>query len=227
VVKVYTDLDSLFDTRATLLSAIDDIDIKQYLTRDNDNFDNIGEATFKLLYSRRDRDLLRASDTTPVKEILVSVIMDIKATHVATGHSDDITLSVNHYPYLLNDDDKSGILTMLRNKFNDRIEYELVYRSPRELDLLSYSAFVSYDAMSIANEMINKSKLKDNPLPDVIMVLPALLPQGMSNADKDKYFLGLMEALRGFIDIQFVNITHFCSVTLIDEYNSGEQHGTN
>jgi len=224
--KVYIDLDAIFDTRATILSSVEPLDYKSYLTRINDNFPLISDSTFKLLYSKRDRSALVASDATPIHEVLVNVIMDIRTKHVTEGSNEEITVQVNHYPYLLNDDDKSYLDSLLSDRFKEQVSHELVYICPRDIDHKDYEAFISYDSISIVDAMTYKMKLKDNPMPDTMVIIPALLPGGIEDSAKETYFLGLMDGLKGFIDIQFVNITHFCSKKLIEKYNTGETtHG--
>jgi len=220
--KVYIDLDSMFDTRATVLSSVQPLDYKAYLTRLNDNFLFIGEDTFRWLYSKRDRLVLVASDVTPIHEVLVNVIMDIRTKHVTEGDKEEIVVQVNHYPYLLNDDDKVYLDSLLKDRFNEQVSHEFIYMSHSEIDYGSYEAFVSYDSMHIVDTMTHKLKLKDNPIPDTMVIIPALLPDGIEDNTKETYFLGLMDGLKGFIDIQFVNVTHFCSKKLIEKYNTGE-----
>lgn len=222
--RVYIDIDSLFDTRLTTLLLVSKVDTASYLSRVDDNFVNIGEGLFKLLYSRRERPVLVSSNRTAIREMLVAAIMELKEKLIRGGSSGVIGLHVNHYPYLLNDDDKDEIKSLVTSMVNDSIEVSLVYINPREINFDDYSTYLSYEGISLINIMIRKLDLPNNPRPSTVFIVPALMPDGIVGLERDTYFVGMMSAIEAFIDMQFVNVTHFSSIALIDEYNKGNDN---
>ena len=93
-------LDSLFDVRLSLLEHFGyDIDIKNYLTRENDNFKYLGD-TFKNMYIRRNTALFKNSLLTSITELIKLYIIDLRQ---------DI---------LLNDLNSEVIVKVINNKYN-------------------------------------------------------------------------------------------------------------
>ena len=100
---VYTDLDSLFDTRAIMLVALTDngkYDINfnpsKYKLRLRDNFGTLSSKIFHYFYSKRTKTVLPNAPETYVNMVILEYFNDI----VALAKQDiDTTVYLNVYPY--------------------------------------------------------------------------------------------------------------------------------
>ena len=100
---VYTDLDSLFDTRAVLILGLTgngryDINFKpsRYKLRLRDNFGTLSSKIFHWYYSRRTKDLLPKAPETSVNLVILEYFNDI----IALAKNDiETTVYLNTYPY--------------------------------------------------------------------------------------------------------------------------------
>jgi len=94
---IYTELDTMFDTRLPIVTEVHDVGKENYINRTNDNFDFIGEDAFKILYNKRERyHLYKAKPTLMFEEI-----GNIANTMIKENEGVGIELVLNVYPYEL------------------------------------------------------------------------------------------------------------------------------
>jgi len=217
--KIYIDIDVLFDTRYNTLSKIDKVDNESYLTRKSDNFKYIGLKQFLFLYKKRNRNVLLSSETTNIYGAIINSILRKKRDIVDKGISDDIKIDINHYPYLLNEDDKQGLLGYISSHF-EGIEISFIYKKKDIWITNGYFDIFVYDGIDVLDMLTTKYEIYKNPLPNMTLSMPSIVQDESSVVDFDKLFLGMMDIYRMHIDLQFIDISNYCNIKIVEEYNN-------
>ena len=119
--RVYTTLDSLFDTELAYLDLIDPRLSREYFTDEyniEDSYLYLSFSSFRAMFKNRDKRVLRYSKSTSVSDLIRGIVndMDIKRK---TGESinNKITLTINTYPYNLDMDEEKELLDFYRKYF--------------------------------------------------------------------------------------------------------------
>lgn len=142
---VYTDLDSLLDTRFATLSLLFPNTAKQvyedgsYLTRKHNVFCSNGEIVnlnlIEPFYRKRKAKLLSMSMPTNLIFLIRNSIEEFTSSIDALNPSNNYKVFINIFPYELSIEDK----VILESKFNailsDLANIELIYKNPSEVDI--------------------------------------------------------------------------------------------
>lgn len=169
---VYTDLDSLLDTRiATIILANENlskrlIETGTYLHRDTDVFELDGElisiSSYDYLYRLRKPRILTVAPPTNVINIATKVIIDYNLSADINNPNNHFKIIVNTYPYNLTMMDS----TILMGKFNGLVgnlaDVKMIYMEPDKLSLEYFkdnniNTVILYDGFSLISRMIIKS----------------------------------------------------------------------
>lgn len=151
---VYTDLDSLFDTRAIMLVALTDngkYDINfnpsKYKLRLRDNFGTLSSKIFHYFYSKRTKEVLPNAPETYVNLVILEYFNDI----VALAKQDiETTVYLNVYPYNFTSEEQEVILASV-SKLLPNVNIITISRPITEIDkkwmLEKIGLIISYDAL--------------------------------------------------------------------------------
>lgn len=147
--RIYVDLDSLLDTRAGLLSlideeqAVDTIMQPAYYVRKSNDFGFVDGKTFNERFRKRGNEVLEHAPVTRMTTKLNEFVEEILATPAYQYSKDKLSLLVNIYPYTMTDDEKLELEAIMMYYTNQLIPIEIVSMG---LDWLTPSHFkAQYD----------------------------------------------------------------------------------
>ena len=173
--RIYTNLDSLFDTELTFLDLIDSRLSREYLSNEY-NIENsylyISYDSFKELYKERDNRVLKLSKSTAVADLIRNIVDDIDIKRKDGRFSPTkIVITINTYPYKLNEQETNDMLTFYKKYFLFVEEINLIYK-----ETLS-KAFVNKLSVIIDRnglEWYMNTKIKDLSFrcPHVRLIIP-------------------------------------------------------
>jgi len=190
--NIYTDFDTIFDTRLTTLALLfpEDVDTEirsGYLFRTSDGFEKIPHIPFKHIYATRNDTVLRLSDATGILDMINRTAFDINIKKLGMGDETDCKIIINIYPYTLCEEEldeiRNTLMTCLFNSSNiifmrkENIE-------PKWIDE-NIEMFVSYSGADWLNENITNGKLLATSIVNTNMVIPNLFTTTAQLNDDD------------------------------------------
>lgn len=175
--KIYVELDSMYDTRLSLVLFLDETYVNhldEYDNRVKDNFNSISYDIFNQLYKLRDKSLLASSFLNRIPELIKLTSMDSKLED-----TDKIIIILNVYPYSLEEKELNEILEEL----DDRLVYdslEVVNINNDDLTPLflhnnDVMSVFKYDALNWIEKKVANRELIITPLFDTRFVIPSIL----------------------------------------------------
>lgn len=218
------DIDSLFDTRLSVLNAIDktllDKNVREaYFKRTRDRFLGISPEDFKRRYKAR-----TAAD---IKESSVSSIVNF-VSQFAKATIDNIMKSpfhmkpvviLNTYPYNLTDMEVKQFMACLRHVTDNLADITVIHKSPEELtvryvkDYLSVVIMYHYDEwIKVQSELGNFDKLR---CPEITLIAPRLIFNEEIKGDVDdpeEVFKLTEELISPLIGLQLFDVRDFCAL---------------
>lgn len=126
--RIYTDLDSLFDTEITYLGIIDSRLTREYLSDEygvDNNYLYLNQRVFMEMFKDRDNRILANSKATSVIDMIKGIIYDIDLKRKDGRFTNTkIELTINTYPYTLSDTEIEDMKTFYKKYlvFVDNIE---------------------------------------------------------------------------------------------------------
>lgn len=186
---IYTDLDTLYDTKITLLNMIDPRLVREYLSREYNILDHtlyLSNKAFDRIYRDRDKRVLIGSKNSSVVDLLRRIVSDIDTKNKTTTVIPSVmTLVINTYPYKLDDEEKS-----IMKEFMSRYILHL-----NEIDII-YEEIIDSELMNKINIMVKRDGLKwfmdnrlSNPefkLPNLKLIVPDdMVMSGLTKMDVD------------------------------------------
>lgn len=194
---LYIELDCLLDTRYGVLVSLLGEKVQYvlangYFTRIRDEFkygpnpeDIITREQFKEAYDKRSIDHLKQTIMTPMLGILTEFVEKAKLGQGA-GDIDSSAITINTYPYQLDDETKEALKDALRVRVNPLYNYSFCYLSPADLNPVhcrsSYSYMVMYDAGEWLSTHAKQWHVVQTP--DVVLSTPMLL-RGTDISDEE------------------------------------------
>ena len=150
---IYTDLDTLYDTKITLLNMIDPRLVREYLSRVYNILDHtlyLSNKAFDRIYRDRDKRVLIGSKNSSVVDLLRRIVSDIDTKNKTTTVIPSVmTLVINTYPYKLDNEEKS-----IMKEFMSRYILHL-----NEIDII-YEEIIDSELMNKINIMVKRDGLK-------------------------------------------------------------------
>ena len=186
---IYTDLDTLYDTKITLLNMIDPRLVREYLSREYNILDHtlyLSNKAFDRIYRDRDKRVLIGSKNSSVVDLLRRIVSDIDTKNKTTTVIPSVmTLVINTYPYKLDNEEKS-----IMKEFMSRYILHL-----NEIDII-YEEMIDSELMNKINIMVKRDGLKwfmdnrlSNPefkLPNLKLIVPDdMVMSGLTKMDVD------------------------------------------
>jgi len=201
--RVYLEMDSIFDTRASVLKDIGyEIDNDEYINRTSDNFTGVGEDVFKLLYKHRDRNILANAKMTPMvheaNEIMMKLMKENKVPRV------ELFIDISKYPMMIDEIERYMLL------FEDIFPLaDIVFmRKPITVDNINkFNVIIKYDGLSLYEEAIFKN-------PSVLssgdsLVIPAIVNRYMEGVNLLEELNIFMKANESIMNIVFMDVLYW------------------
>jgi len=202
------DLDSLVDTRLSLLMKIDKDLTKElvkngkYKDRVNNEFDYIPENIFNKLFKYRKKELLELPIHTEVVELLKEYVVNCET--LIRQHNGSVKGVINTYPYLLSEEEKS----LLEDSFSKELktDIEIVYVEDIIISELSdrYGMLVLYDGLNWLENKVNDGSVLSSPIPEVTLITI----KKYNKKEKD-FNEKLEDQLKILIDLKLVDYSIF------------------
>lgn len=187
---IYTDLDSLYDTKLTLLNMIDSRLAIEYVYREYDLTDQIlylNNDVFNSIYKDRDKRVLLGSKQTSVIDLIRQIVSDIdiksKLNNIIRG---ELKLVINIYPYILNNDECNNIKEFLMKYILHLNEVIIIDKKEIPNDLLhKLNIMIRRDGLDWF--FSNKLKTPGFSIPNLKMIVPdSMYEKYIKNTDVDR-----------------------------------------
>lgn len=180
---VFTDLDSLLDTRiATLLLLKPElanklIETGEYLLREMDTFEFENEIVtlraFDYFYKLRKAKLLTMAPPTNIIKIATKVILDYNLSADMKNPNNHFKILVNTYPYKLGMVDSAILMGKLTGLIGNIADINMVYLEPNEISIDYFkdnnvNTVILYDGYETISRAILKSGiLSESNIPNI------------------------------------------------------------
>lgn len=220
--SILLDLDTVFDTRLSLLYAISEdlalevVESNQYTKRIRDNFGNISSDVFRSLYKRRNKNILKFALPTNIIEL----VNDLMVKYATDANNTELPkLYINTYPYRLAEDEKIVMINVLGNLFKN-CTFELLYMDPvNELTPCwvneNVQTVIMYDGLNWLENHNRLFNLIEHPLIDKTLIVPALLTGYLDKNIKitSKIFVEQAMSIKSLVKLLFTDVVYFNSIT--------------
>lgn len=167
---LYTDLDTIYDTKITLINMIDPRLVREYLSREYDILDHtlyLSDKAFDKIYNERDKRVLIGSKNTSIVDLIRKIVSDIDTKNRTSPTIPSlITLTINTYPYKLDADEIKDMKIFMSRYILHLNDIDIIYKETIDSEL-----------MNKINIMIKRDGLKwfmDNRLLNPTFKLPNL-----------------------------------------------------
>jgi len=221
--KIYIDLDSLMDTRFSMLYNIDKDLLhtiytnKEYDIRIINQFGYITSNIFNLLFTFRNKSILNISYFTKIFAILNVEIANLKQSLQLIDISQPITIDINTYPYILDTKEKENILKVLSTLMDTTsVSINIIYINIKQLlpsyVITEYISMIMYNGMEWFNYMLNTDKFFNNQMPNTNLIVPALMhnPVVLKNITAyENMFEDIRKQSELFINLKFTPVEYF------------------
>lgn len=187
---IYTDLDSLYDTKLTLLNMIDSRLAIEYIYREYDLTDQVlylNNNVFNSIYKDRDKRVLLGSKQTSVIDLIRQIVSDIdiksKLNNIVRG---ELKLVINIHPYILNNDECNNIKEFLMKYILHLNEVIIIDKEEIPNDLLhKLNIMIRRDGLDWFFN--NKLKTPGFSMPNLKMIVPdSMYEKYIKNTDVDR-----------------------------------------
>lgn len=178
--NIFTDLDTLLDSRHTILSilspAICDkvIEDKSYFNRKCDNFYIISNDIFRQLYDRRGKYILLNSVRTSMVEYINYIIADILTD--IKFNNDKITIYINIHPYNLIYEETEEIKLLFKKLFPVCdiviVSLKMSEIDPKFINSKDIGYMFMYDGILWLEDSISRGGISSSPLLDTVLITP-------------------------------------------------------
>lgn len=216
---IYTDLDSILDTRlATIFNVDKNIykeimngvdNIEKYLSRKTDAFGRLSNLVFRELYKRRDKRTIATPLPNGIPLLIHSYLASIieESTKIPK-------LYINVYPYELSIKEKTILKRDIQSIYKNIIDVEILDKPIKDITIKfiheNIGLMLMYSGLKwIEYHMSNRSLLSLN-LPDVTMIVPKILDNNIfSRQEIDNIFKDQEKTLQPFIQLIFITARTF------------------
>ena len=217
---VYIDLDTIFDTRLTVLKAISPevynlmLKTDYYDLRLFDEFDFINNKVFNTFYKQRDNEILKRSFITKAVELLALELDILVSKKVEAGVTSPTFIDLNIYPYTLTEVDKKRLINAIGIYcLFDEVKVNFVNISPFDLSMSyisgRYGVMIMYHGSKWLDYQMSIKKLSCS---DIKLYVPALLDKPVifkKKEDLENVFNSRDTILNPFINITSLPMGYF------------------
>ena len=216
VLNLYVDLDSLFDTRLTILSlahpgiAEDMCRKGTFVDRTRDEFGHCSERVFRQMYAQRTSEVLHHSKPTKIVHLLGEYVDNVITSSQHLGHNAAITVFVNTFPYELTDEEVTTLMKVLLVYMPEVDDINISHQediSPQWL-VSNVAMSIMYDGLKWFNENLANGRLLSYPMSDSILVVPKLIPRSHGKVGEE-IFTSIEKESQILVKIKFLQSTDF------------------
>ena len=188
--NIYTDIDTIFDTRIALAYLLDSKNITEFIksgsykNRVKDNYNNISYDIFQALYKVRNKKIL---EFALFSNILANIREQygISVTDITTVElNSNVILYLNTYPYDLTVEEQDNISNILITLLpNIKIKILNIKYSEIEPEWIkkNVSCMFMYDGIEWLESKVADTTLITTPLIDIMLVVPLLSNSELSS----------------------------------------------
>ena len=225
ILNIYVDIDSLFDTRLALLYYLDHQVAERlatsgdYYCRIIDSFEYIDSSLFKTLYRDRNKTLLNLAAPTNILTLVKDYYVELSTNASMVGNNEPIKLYLNIHRYDLNiseqtilEDSLCAYIPGLSVKIIDLPDIDI---TPTWINA-NISVMFMYNGMGWLELHTSTLELISRPLPDVILLAPALVTGEKSGRkhipDVDQFFDQIEEVTTLLIAVKLLPVIDFSRI---------------
>lgn len=236
VVRLFTELDAVLDTRLGTLAKIDSkrayetLENGEYFDREWDHFPRFNQAEYEAAYRERDEVTLAHSILTNVVVGLHEMCLQLRNQAMTTPHHDMVEVVINCWPYKLTEEKQHRIGLAMAHHLKSADSVKVVSLKPAELTPQmvrdDYAGMVLYDydiwtSEHWTPETMRRFVQEGYPLvlcPDVKLIAPAIWfkePPSARELEEIKRdnlphpFEAMQKAMETIIDMDLVDIRFF------------------
>ncbi len=225
--NIYTDLDTMYDTKLTVLNMIDSRLAIEYVSREYDIPDQIlyvNESVLDYYHKSGDKRILLGSKNSSVVDLIRTIVsdIDIKAKE-GGGIRGDLNLIINTYPYELNNDECNAIKEFHKQYILYLSDVKVIYK--KELDygfLSSLNIMIRRDGLDWF--MKNKLKHPEFKLTNLKLIIPDEISTKYTKdlkLDKEKLLEYMEVSFMNDITLEFIEKELF--MFKLDDVMSGDK----
>jgi len=218
--NMFIDLDSLLDTRFSLIHSLNPDIIKamfkseEYQYRITDQFGYLDADTFKYIYNRRNKHILKDAPPTKMMKTITELTMNSLHQGLVVGNS--LTkVYLNIYPYKLTEDEMDNIrLGLLSKTFSD-VDVEIVNMSYDEITPVwvkdNVKTVIMYEGNRWLANLHYNGMIHVGVMSDIQLIIPTILdkhPQ-IDSKEYEKFFKDLEEQMKHVIKIFYSSTDEF------------------
>jgi len=217
---IYIDLDTIYDTRLTVIKALskevfnDMITDDYYDERLYDEFGFISNKLFNSFYKHRNNIILKHSYISKAVDLLGSEIELLTGKKIESGTSSALFVDINTYPYTLNSADENRIRNALSMYcLLDAVTINFIRASPLDIDMEyignRFGVVIMYSGSQWLDYQMSVKKLSYS---DVKLYVPALLNKPVifkKKEDLEKVFESRDTVLNPFMNITSLPLNMF------------------
>lgn len=222
--SVYTDLDTIFDTRLSLLRNLNEKDVDKdiengkYLSRISDEIGNIPYKVFRGYYDQRDKAQLINAYPTYIIQMIREHIGEALTNILNVDNEEDLRVYLNTYPYQLDEEELKLILDSLKFTL-DGLEIYPLYQNYDELLPSWIKEKIGYMFMYDINLWLEyhtaMGNLKPSTLMNVVCVGPTLANFNFKRESlQETHFEDFKKLMSVFTDYQLLAPKYFSAYIL-------------
>lgn len=223
--RLYVDLDSLLDTRLSVVSGIDSqaavtvaLDTG-YWHREHTDWEALSKKAitndqFKAAWDQRNTETLANSVVTAIPTVLQQILFDYHKNLSSGAVTDDVSLEVNLAPYDLNTDERDGLEEIIRELLFDDLSITFCYRPLTELTpeviYQRYSAMVMFEFHNWIR--LHHELLMQRPCKEVSFIVPRLFernPEVLNRDGKEAEISLFRMAMLDHMNVEFIAVEWF------------------
>ena len=213
---VYVELDTLVDSRLSLLYDIDKDNIGRvikegkYYNRYLDQFGYISVRLFRTLYSMRNSNVLNNHMPTEIPNLINDFIMESNQTTLDYNFKRPVKIFINSFPYNLSEESKEMLIMGTTNAMFNEVKVEIINKPNSDITPEFINEHIGlaimYDALSWLDTHLSNGNLIKLNIPDVTFMTPSLIHRRMIIAETDMstMFKDIQDKMSVFINLIFI-----------------------
>lgn len=219
---IMIELDTLFDTRLSVLAHMGDEAIKSaynnhYHERPIDMFPNVDNEQFKQIYENRTKAILKHTMITPIADMVKEFAVKTLKHIATTPFHYKPKCIINIYPYKLSENEINVIISTMVHITNKLCDIEVVDMSPEQITpsfvkqhiaiLVMYEYYKWLELHSV------NGLFKKKTCPEVTLLGPRIYfkPKENTNSDADP-FAAMEEVMGPLIGLRLIPIDNFSAI---------------
>lgn len=221
--NIYTELDSIFDTRLPILTAIsypiaeEVVSSGLYHNRIKDEFGPISADLFNAIYAKRKKMVLRYAGLTKIIYVVGKIyrdrITDIKNCEIRNS----IKIFINTYPYDLSGSEQDELTKALCLEIG-LVDIVFLKASNKQLTPAwikdkGINSVIKYDLLPWIEYHMGKGNFEENSLANISLACPPLLDIYASPKQVNlDIYKAIKESLQLYANLEFIDTDYFCKV---------------